>query len=335
MYEKNVDERIPNASTTKILTAIVAYENSSLDDIVTVGKNAAIIGGSRIGLKTGDKISMDNLMKGLLLSSGNDAAVAIAEHIAGDVSAFCEMMNMKAKELGAENTNFVSPHGLDNEAHYTTAKDLLVFSEYLLNVEYLKNIVNMRNTQIFINGNVKNIRTTNEILGIYPEANGIKTGFTNNAGRCLITSIEKDNRPLIIIVMGANTKKERTIDTISLINYAYNEFVEIDLYEKMDKIFEVRVEKSIERYYEFNVDAEKMWILKKDDLEKIKYEYNITRNFEAPLQKGTILGEIEIYIDNKKEKNVKIINNKTIERKDIKDYFIEIMTEKLENIEFK
>lgn len=335
LFEKRINEKVPNASTTKILTAIVAYENSNIDDIVMVSRKAAAVGGSRIGLHSGDKISMDNLMKGLLLSSGNDAAIAIAEHVGGDVSKFCQMMNERARKLGAENTNFVSPHGLDSDEHYTTASDLLIFSEYLLNIEYLKNIVNMRNSQIFINGNVKNIRTTNEILGLYPEANGIKTGFTNKAGRCLITSIEKNDRPIIIIVLGANTKKERTLDTISLINYAYNEFEEVDLFKDMNKTFEIKVDKAKTDYYQFEILGQKMHLMKKEDLGEIRYDYKVKKNFESPLPKGTILGEIEIYINRQKEKTVKIFSDRPIERKGVKEYFEELVKEKLQDIEIR
>ncbi|MBQ6860294.1 MAG: D-alanyl-D-alanine carboxypeptidase [Clostridia bacterium] len=335
LFEKRINEKVPNASTTKILTAIVAYENSNIDDIVMVSRKAAAVGGSRIGLHSGDKISMDNLMKGLLLSSGNDAAIAIAEHVGGDVSKFCQMMNERARKLGAENTNFVSPHGLDSDEHYTTASDLLIFSEYLLNIEYLKNIVNMRNSQIFINGNVKNIRTTNEILGLYPEANGIKTGFTNKAGRCLITSIEKNDRPIIIIVLGANTKKERTLDTISLINYAYNEFEEVDLFKDMNKTFEIKVDKAKADYYQFEILGQKMHLMKKEDLGEIRYDYKVKKNFESPLPKGTILGEVEIYIKERKEKTVKIFSDRPIERKGVKEYFEELVKEKLQDIEIR
>ena len=335
LFEKRINEKVPNASTTKILTAIVAYENSNMDDIVIVSRKAAAVGGSRVGLHSGDKISMDNLMKGLLLSSGNDAAIAIAEHVGGDVLNFCQMMNERARKLGAENTNFVSPHGLDSDEHYTTASDLLIFSEYLLNIEYLKNIVNMRNSQIFINGNVKNIRTTNEILGLYPEANGIKTGFTNKAGRCLITSIEKNDRPIIIIVLGANTKKERTLDTISLINYAYNEFEEVDLFKDMNKTFEIKVDKAKTDYYQFEILGQKMHLMKKEDLGEIRYDYKVKKNFESPLPKGTILGEIEIYINRQKEKTVKIFSDRPIERKGVKEYFEELVKEKLQDIEIR
>ena len=145
LYEKNINQKMPNASTTKILTAIVAYENGNMNDVVVVSERAASIGGSTINLRKGNKVLLGDLIKGLLICSGNDAAIAIAEHISGSVEDFCELMNKRARELGATNTNFTTPHGLDNDNHYTTASDLLIFADYLLNIDYLANVVNTKN----------------------------------------------------------------------------------------------------------------------------------------------------------------------------------------------
>lgn len=201
LYEKNAYDRVPNASTTKVLTAIVAYEKGNLKDIVTVSKNAAAIGGSGINLRTDDKITLEDLIKGLLVHSGNDAAVAIAEHIGGTVENFCTMMNQKAKEMGLTNTNFVTPHGLDRDNHYSTAYDLVKMSEYLLNIEFLANIVKERSVTLKVNEQSKIIGTTNEMLSFYEGADGVKTGFTGDAGRCLITSATRDGRQLISVVL--------------------------------------------------------------------------------------------------------------------------------------
>ena len=194
LYEKNAYDRVPNASTTKVLTAIVAYEKGNLSDIVTVSKNAANVGGSGINLRSGDKITLEDLIKGLLVRSGNDSAVAIAEHVGGSVEKFCEIMNSKAKEIGLKDTNFVTPHGLDKENHYSTAYDLAKMSEYLLEIDVLKNIVNQKNVAIKINNHSVTLGTTNELLSFYEGADGVKTGFTGNAGRCLITSATRNGR---------------------------------------------------------------------------------------------------------------------------------------------
>ena len=210
LYAKNIDSKLPNASTTKILTAIVAYENSNMDDIVEVSERAASIGGSTINLRKGNKVLMGDLMKGLLMSSGNDAAIAIAEHVGGSVENFCKMMNKRAKELGATNTNFVTPHGLDKEDHYTTIQDLLIFTKHFMEIPYLLEISNTSTANIKIDNYIRDLRTTNEMLSIYDAVNGIKTGFTGKAGRCLITSIASGERELITMVLGCETKKQRT-----------------------------------------------------------------------------------------------------------------------------
>ncbi len=335
LFEKNEDIKVPNASTTKILTAIVAYENSKMEDIVVVGKRAASIGGSRIGLKSGDKIKMDCLMKGLLISSGNDAAIAIAEYVGGSVETFCKMMNQKAVELGALDTNFVTPHGLDNDEHYTTALDLAKFADYLMDIEYLRNIVNMRNAEIKISDRTKSLRTTNEVLSIYQEANGLKTGFTNKAGRCLVTSIKRNDRELITIVLGADTKKQRTKDSISLINYGYSAFEEVDLYEKMEKEFEIIVEKSLNRRYRISFDGSKTYVLKKGEYDKIEYKYNFIKKHVAPLLPGTKVGEIDILLDGDVISSIELFSNYPIEKKGIKEYFLELIQEKMQYVEVK
>lgn len=334
LYEKNIFEKVPNASTTKILTAIVAYENSDLNEQVVVGKRAAAIGGSRIGLISGEKILMQDLLKGLMLSSGNDAAIAIAEHVGGSVESFCKMMNEKARLLGATSTHFTSPHGLDNDNHYTTANDLLIFTKYLLKIDYLAQLVNLKEATIKIGNRVKNIRTTNEMHSIYEDVTGVKTGFTNKAGRCLITSLKRNDRELIIIVLGADTKKQRTLETIQLINYGMNNFEKVDLYQKMKKQFLISVEKSKEKRFEILISGEKFDLLKKSEKDKIRYEYNISNKLIAPVREGQNLGEISIFLDDKLLNIVNLTAAYPIERKNIGEYFEEILKNKLKYIEF-
>lgn len=274
-------------------------------------------------------------MKGLLLCSGNDAAVAIAEHVAGSVENFCDMMNQKAKAIGANSTNFTSPHGLDNENHYTSAQDLLTFTKYLLDIEYLGSIVKMSNATIKISNNYKNIRTTNEMLSIYSDVTGVKTGFTNNAGRCLITSLKRNERELIIILLGADTKKQRTEETIKLINYGIGNFEKVDLYKNMKKQFVVNIEKSMDRRYEIVVSGELWDVLKKGEKDKITYKYELEKNLIAPVEDGQVLGRIEVYLNDEMLNTVNLLANHAIERKNVKEYTKEIIKNKLKYIEFR
>ena len=163
IWGKKENERRPMASTTKIMTAIVVLENANLNDTVIVSKKAAGTGGSRLGLKTGDKITINNLLYGLLLVSGNDAAVALAEHVSGSLEAFAEKMNQKAEEMKLEDTHFIVPHGLDMENHYTTALELAEMADYAMNNKKFAEIVATKIATISINGRTKSLKNTNEL----------------------------------------------------------------------------------------------------------------------------------------------------------------------------
>ncbi len=332
LYEKNINQKMPNASTTKILTAIVAYENGNMNDVVVVSERAASIGGSTINLRKGNKVLLGDLIKGLLICSGNDAAIAIAEHISGSVEDFCELMNKRARELGATNTNFTTPHGLDNDNHYTTASDLLIFADYLLNIDYLANVVNTKNTVIKIDNYEKPIHTTNEMLSIYDEANGLKTGYTSKAGRCLVTSMTRNGRQTISIVLGCDTKKQRTRESIQLLNYAYNNFEEVDVYENIKKSFEVTIHKSKNKNYEIDIAGNKMMLLPLGSKDLLTYSYNMRREMTAPVKKGEVIGTIVIKSQDEIIDVVTVKMPREIKRKGILDYFEKIIVNQLKYI---
>ena len=335
LYEKNINEKIPNASTTKILTAIVAYENSNMDDIVEISTKAASIGGSKINLRKGDKVKMDSLMKGLLMSSGNDAAIAIAEHVSGSVQEFCDLMNKKAVELGAQNTNFTTPHGLDNDDHYTTLNDLLIFSKYFMEIPYLREIANTEKTMIKINNYEKELRSTNEMLFLYDGVNGVKTGYTSKAGRCLITSIESGDRTLITMVLGCETKRQRTEETIKLISYGYDNFEVVDIFENMKKNFEMRIRKSEKDKYKLEINGNRKVLLAKNEKKDIRYEYEITEVLTAPIEKESCVGTIKVLIKDNIITKFQIKLPYTIERKDVFEYFLEILKKQNLYLEIK
>lgn len=224
LYGKNEKNKVKMASTTKIMTAIIVLENSSLDTTVEASKKAAGTGGSRLGLKTGDKITIRDLMYGLMLCSGNDAAVCLAESIGGSVEGFAELMNAKAQELGLSNSHFESPHGLDSDQHYTTAYELALLSDYALKNPTFLSIVGTKNHTVTINGTPKTLSNTNELLGNLDGVYGIKTGFTNGANRCLVTACKRGNMDIICVVLGADTKNFRTKDSIKLIEYSFKNF---------------------------------------------------------------------------------------------------------------
>ena len=187
-----------------------------------------------------------------MMRSGNDCAIAIAEHMSGSTEEFAKLMNAKAQELNLNHTNFVTPHGLDDDNHYTTAYDLALLTDYALKNEHFRNIVNTKTTTISVNGSPRTISNTNELLGNLEGVYGVKTGFTFNAGRCLVSSCKRGDMDIIVVVLGADTKKQRTLDSIKVINYIYNTFQYVDISDYINNSFA-----QYKNYYEKNVSLHK------------------------------------------------------------------------------
>ena len=337
IWGKNENDKRPMASTTKIMTAIVVIENSNMSDVVTISKKAASTGGSRLKINAGDKITVNDLLYGLMLRSGNDAAVALAEHVSGDLVSFADLMNKKAKDLGLKNTHFITPHGLDDSQHYTTAYELALLTDYALRNETFAKIVNTKNTTININTGSRTINNTNELLGYINGVNGVKTGFTNNAGRCLVTSCARNNNKIITVVLGCDTKKQRTSDSINLIEYAFQNYKKVNLEELVQKEFENWKKINLERVYinkaksqaisvSLSEITKKQITIKNDEEKDLLIETNAIYNFEAPLKKGTKIGNI--IVKNKDEiiETIDIMCNDTIKKKDIFSYFKELIS---------
>lgn len=333
LYEKNGLKQVPMASTTKIMTAIVVLENSNLNDIVTISKKAAGTGGSRLGLKINDKITVHDLLYGLMLKSGNDAAVALAEHVGGGIEGFADMMNKKASEMGLVNSHFVTPHGLDQDKHYTTAYELACMADYALNIPKFKEIVNSKSYNITINARSSLIGNTNELLGSLNGVYGVKTGFTNGAGRCLVTACKRYDLDIITVVLGADTKKIRTLDSIKLIEYAYKNYEVIDIEKNIKEQFENWKYLNEKRIYinkakqnNINLEIENLnyskIAVKKTEIDNVKIEINSLYYLDAPVEEGRIIGNAKVQINGKTIANLNIKNKQMIEKKNIFDYFI-------------
>ena len=336
LYEKNGNKQTPMASTTKIMTAIVVLENANLKDTVTITSKAAGTGGSRLGLKKDDKITVNDLLYGLMLRSGNDAAVALAIHIGGSIEGFAQMMNDKAKEMGLTNSHFVVPHGLDNEGHYTTAYELAKMADYALNVAKFKEIVSCQTATIYINGYAKVINNTNQLLGSVSGVYGVKTGFTNGAGRCLVSSCKRDDLDIITVIIGADTTKMRTADTIKLIQYAYENFEIINIKEIVDRKLEqwldvnqgrIYVNKGIENNVELlldELDFETMAV-KKTDVDKVEIEVNSIFYLEAPVSKNQVIGNAKVTLNGEVIDILQMCAKEEIRKKEMQDYLVEFM----------
>ena len=336
IYGKNENVKKAMASTTKIMTAMVVIQNTNLNNTVEISKKAAGTGGSRLGLKAGDKITVKDLLYGLLLRSGNDCAVALAEYVAGSVQEFSNLMNQNAQMLGLNNTHFVTPHGLDEEEHYTTAYELAILADYALNNELFAQIVNKKSYTININKNSKTLNNTNELLGNLNGVYGVKTGFTNGAGRCLVTSIKRGNLDVICVVLGADTKKDRTRDSAKLIEYTFNKYEEIDIKEKIKESFEkwneingnrINIEKGESSKLELtlnNKDKIFTYPIEKGTEDNINIEINANLNLKAPVLENTNIGKIKVYYNAKELLEIDILNINKINKKRIKNYMSDI-----------
>ena len=331
VWGKSESKRTAMASTTKIMTAILLIENSDLNQTVTISGKSAGTGGSRLGLKKNDKITLRDLLYGLMLKSGNDSAVAIAETVGGSVEEFANMMNEKAKELGLENTHFVTPHGLDNPEHYTTAYELAKLADYALDNETFAKVVNTKNYTVTINGYPENITNTNELLGYVEGVNGVKTGFTNNAGRCLVTSVSRNGFEIITVVLQADTKKFRSSDSLKLINYVYENYELLNIKEIIDDKFNewcrinegrINVNKGIDNNMKLYLSEleDNVIPVKKLEKDKVDIEVNCLYNFEAPVCENSIIGTVKVNLNEKTIDVIEIKNENEIKKKGILDY---------------
>ena len=328
---KNENQKKKMASTTKIMTALVVIEHCNLSDTVEISKKSANTGGSRLGLKTGDKLTVSDLLYGLMMRSGNDAAVALAEYVAGSITDFADLMNEKSKALGLSNTHFVTPHGLDEDEHYTTAYELAILSNYAMNNEIFAKIVGTKNYTITINGYPKTLTNTNELLGVLNGVYGIKTGFTNGANRCLVTCCKRGDMDIICVVLGADTKKYRTTDSIKLIEYAFQNFTYVNIEEIISNEFEtwkkenlsnITITKGVSNY--LDVQYEKIpysSIPVRSDLVDSFHTYiHYEPILNTPLMKGSAIGTITLELDGKTIYSGNILVNTDIEHKNILDY---------------
>ena len=273
----------------------------------------------------------------LCYAHGNDAAIQIAVSVSGSVEEFAKLMNKKAEELNLEHTHFVTPHGLDESEHYTTAYELAKIADYALNIEKISEIVKTKTYTVKINGNSKTITNTNELLGYLNGVEGVKTGFTNGAGRCLVTSVDRNNFNIITVVLGADTKKMRTRDSIKLIEYIYSNYELVNLediineeFNKWSKINKNRI--FIYKGKNQNIEIElenynyKIYPVKKDSVKDINIEFkNLNMYFEAPIYKGTNIGNLILNIGDETLMDIRIITKEGSERKGIKEYMLECL----------
>ena len=291
--EKNANEKRRMASTTKILTAITAIESGvDLDKNVKVHPKAAGIEGSSIYLKKNELISMRDLLYGLMLRSGNDAAVAIAYEIGGSAQGFSKMMNDKAREIGAVNSNFINPHGLDANDHYTTAKDLALITCHAMKNPVFREIskTEVMRTKATENSAVRLFVNKNKILRTTEGGVGVKTGFTKKAGRCLVSAVERDGLTFVAVVLNCGPMFE---ESAALLNSAHGEYMR--LFADFDKMYGVEVSGSEKGVYNAKTTQKSFEkVIKRPESEDYIIKEILFENLSASLKKGTPVGVVKV-----------------------------------------
>ncbi len=287
----NADTPLPMASTTKIMTALVALENAALDENVTAGRNAFGVPGTSIYLDLGECLTMEQMLHGLMLSSGNDAAVAIAEHVGGTVDEFCRMMTQRAAELGCTDTVFLTPHGLPQEGHYTTARDLALITREAMRHETFRAIVSTQRATIPWQGRDYDrvLTNKNRLLAEYDGAMGVKTGYTRAAGRCLVTAAERDGVRLICVVLNCWDWFE---ESARLLDCAFARWERIDMLQKGECIREIPVAGSGGSACRAVLADDLSGLAEDGDLPSL--EIDLPAELTAPIHAGTVLGEVRL-----------------------------------------
>ena len=304
IYEKNSDEKLAPASMTKMMTMLLTMEKLSnkeisLDDDVTISKKAANMGGSQIFIEEGTKIKLEDLLKGIGIASANDAAVAVAEYVGTTYDNFVNMMNEKAKELGLQNTNFKNPHGLDEANHYSTARDLSIIAANLVKYDIILDITSTYEEYIKIKDENRWLVNTNSLIKNYKGIDGLKTGYTEEAKYCLTATMKRNDMRLISVVMGNETKENRSEDTINLMEYGFSIYNMKQILNKNKKLGSIYISKSEKENYDFYLSEDVNLFIKKDRNSE-KYTYDIKLNeLKAPIIKNTSIGKLILKYDDK------------------------------------
>ena len=322
LWEKNSKEKLKIASTTKILTAIVVVANIDLDSKVVISKKAALTGGSTVGLVSGKEVTVKSLLYGLLLKSGNDCAVALAEHVGGNVDEFVNMMNKKAYEIGAKDTHCTNPHGLDTEDNYSTAYDIAKITCYAKNIDIISKIMNTESITVNFGNTAKFLANTNRLLTTYEYCNGGKTGYTAIANRCLVATAKKDNLQVVAVILGANTTDIRYKEGKELLKYAIENYSMVDMKSIAKYYVSVNTIKGICGSYTDNSSVDICIPLKTGELEKVRVKQDIITEIKAPLNIGDFMGNVSLYIGEEMVYSKDIYAKYSIRKKGVKDYII-------------
>ena len=317
LHVANGDQRLPMASTTKVMTALVVLEHCELNEVVTVPAAAVGVEGSSMYLRKGDQRTVEELLFGLMLRSGNDAAVCLALHTSGNIESFAELMNEKAAELGARNTSFVNPHGLHDDNHYTTAKDLAIISAAAMKNPDFRRIVGSKvarfDDRVYYN--------KNKMLSSYEGATGVKTGYTKVAGRCLVSSSERNGMEIVCVVLNCYDMWERSK---TLMTQAHETYSLVNLTERLP-LQEVDVEGGVEQNVNVSVRGPIAYPLSVKEADSVRYEIFLPSKLIAPVKEGAVAGKIDIFVDNCLIFSENLYTIKHVRKRSILDWFKELV----------
>ena len=303
LFEKNINEKRSPASMTKIMTLLITMEalesnKIKLDDKVLISKNASSMGGTQIFVKENTYVTVNNLLKGIGIASANDAAVAMAEYIGGSEENFVSMMNKKATELGCKNTNFMNPHGLDEKNHYTTAYDLSLIARELVNYPLAIKITSTYEDYIDVSGENHWLVNTNKLVKFYNGIDGLKTGYTDNALYCLTATMKKNDMRLISIVMGSDTKDNRSSDTIAMMQYGYSMYGSESIIKKDEYDAYIVIDNAYNKVNKYTLEKDVNLIVDKSTVD-VHYDIETKlMDVKAPIKKGEKIGTLYLKYNN-------------------------------------
>lgn len=320
LYEKNSDEKLSPASMTKIMTMLLIMEaldkgSITYSEKVRTSEHAASMGGSQIFLEPGEEMTVEEMLKGIAIGSGNDASVAMAEKIAGSEEAFVEMMNNKVEELGLKNTLFQNPTGLPAENHYSSAHDMAIMAKELLKYEDITKFTGQY--EDYLRQNTENkfwLVNTNRLVRFYPGVDGLKTGFTTEAKYCLTATAEKEDMRLISVIFGAPTPKDRNAQVTKMLDYGFSQYKTHPLYERNQEVAEAKVSKGSEKKIKL-VTSEPISLLTKkgEKVDDVQKEVVVAEKLNAPIKKGDEIGKLVIKKDGKVLSESPLVADKDID----------------------
>ncbi|MCL2564253.1 MAG: D-alanyl-D-alanine carboxypeptidase [Defluviitaleaceae bacterium] len=334
LWEKNSEAPMAMASTTKIMTAIIALENGNLEDMVTVSERAARSPEVNMNLTAGEELKLRDLLYALMLMSYNDTAVAIAEHISGDVETFCRIMTDKARELGAINTVFETPSGLDAGDHHSTAYDMALITRYALENQQFMEIINTSYITIGTNKRTIDLRNKNRLLSEYEGALGVKTGFTGKAGQCFVGSAQRDGMKLISVVFasgwGDAGREQKWVDTKRILDYGFLNYKYVELVEEGDIPGHIDVTRTRNPRIDIALEEGLMLPLNPEEASNIKIQFEYPEEVQAPIYMGQIMGQGIISLEGDILRTINLIAQEEAERHDLQTSLKKVLENWLE-----